>query len=318
MVVNPEESGFVGVDGADVYYEVAGREGPHLVLINADKLDLRMWDWQVPELSRHFRVVRYDQVGIGRTRSGDDQSSPSRDPRGAEDFFGRLGGGSERPGVPTNHGDLLALLDSIGVGRAHLLGLGLGAITAIDFTLNHQDRVGSLILVSAPHVWGNEDAIEAQSSERSSASSEAFPPGLEGLTRGISLAGDMLRRRDATPLIDGMLQDPTYAPSGEAARRRLRELLTDNGDAILTRRGRRYPPDFSTVEKLDQIKSPTLVAYPAEDDSSVRETSRLLVSDIPRASPAPLPGASRFVNLEDAERFNETVLEFLLSAPTTD
>lgn len=314
MVGNSEESGFVEVDGADVYYEVAGHHSPHLVLINADKLDLRMWDWQVPELSQHFRVVRYDQVGIGRTRSEGGQSPPPRDPRDNEDYLRGLGGAAERQGPPTNHGDLLALLDSLGAGRSHLLGLGLGAITAIDFTLNHQDRVGSLLLVSAPHVWGNEEAIEARSS---GSSGEEFPPGLEGLSRAMPLARDMLRRRDATPLIDGMLQDPTYAPSEEAARRRLRELLTDNGDAIMARRGRRYVPDFSTAEKLRQIESSTLVTYPAEDDSSVRETARLLAKDIPGARMVPLPGASRFVNLEDAKRFNEMVSEFLRAAPMT-
>jgi 3-oxoadipate enol-lactonase len=306
--VNAEKSGFVGVSGARIYYEVAGQGDP-LVLINASDLDLRMWDQQVPEFARRFEVVRYDQVGIGRTRLEGDRPPLPHDLESHEEYLEKLKGVAQEQGFPTNHGDLMALLDSLGIGRARLLGLGLGANTAVDFALGYPDRTDALVLASLPHVWGNEPAIErlAEETRRSPRSLR------EALALAMPFVKSLFRRRDATPLIDMMLADPSYAPSEETARRRLRELLMDNGDAILEQRGRRYPLDFSTAGRLREIGAPTLVLYAEEHSPIVRETARLLEREIPAARKVAFPGACQFVNMERPEEFNRIVTEFLES-----
>lgn len=115
------ESGFIDAPGARLYFEAEG-EGQPLTLIHAGVAHLRMWDGQVAAWRDHFRVIRYDTRGFGRTLTED---------------------------VPySNRDDLRAVLDALGVERTHLLGLSRGAMIATDFTVERPERVRSLIWVA--------------------------------------------------------------------------------------------------------------------------------------------------------------------------
>lgn len=57
---------FVETNGTRLYYEEAGA-GPAVVLIHGFTLDTRMWDDQFQRLVAHFRVIRYDLRGFGRS-----------------------------------------------------------------------------------------------------------------------------------------------------------------------------------------------------------------------------------------------------------
>ena len=106
-----------------LHYEVTG-EGEWLVLIHGNTLDLRMWDDQLPAFSRHYRVLRYDLRGFGR---------------------------SPLPGAqPYSHAqDLRNLLQHLGCRRAHILCSSMGGRVAVDFTLTFPDMVDRLITVDA-------------------------------------------------------------------------------------------------------------------------------------------------------------------------
>src|SRR5690606_11396205 len=64
--MSERERGYAEVNGARLYYEVAG-SGPALVLIHAGIADCRMWDEQFAALAARYRVVRYDQRGYGQS-----------------------------------------------------------------------------------------------------------------------------------------------------------------------------------------------------------------------------------------------------------
>jgi pimeloyl-ACP methyl ester carboxylesterase len=72
-----------------IYFESAGK-GPCLVLIHGGQMDRRMWDDQMPEFSLHYRVVRYDIRGFGKS------DAPARPP----EVFNRLVRGfvAKKPG----------------------------------------------------------------------------------------------------------------------------------------------------------------------------------------------------------------------------
>ncbi|HEY6798473.1 MAG TPA: 3-oxoadipate enol-lactonase [Kineosporiaceae bacterium] len=104
---------------ASLGYRVDGpRDAPVLVLGSSVGTDLRMWEPQLPALARHFRVVRYDHRGHGA---------------------------SEVPAGPYSiadlAGDVLALLDHLGVPRAHLGGLSLGGMVAMWLAAHAPARV---------------------------------------------------------------------------------------------------------------------------------------------------------------------------------
>ena len=115
------DTGRVAVDGGTLYYEARG-SGPAVVLLHGGGLDLGMWDPQVEPLARSFRVIRYDARGHGRSTA--------------------------RMGPYSTLEDLRRLLDHLGVARAHLVGLSMGAGVALDFAINHPERVSKLALVS--------------------------------------------------------------------------------------------------------------------------------------------------------------------------
>ncbi|HEY0153556.1 MAG TPA: alpha/beta fold hydrolase [Longimicrobium sp.] len=115
------DTGRVAVEGGTLYYDVRG-SGPALVLLHAGGVDLTMWDPQVGPLARSFRLVRYDARGHGR---------------------------STAPGGPySTTQDLRLLLDHLGIERASLVGISMGAGVALDFAANHPQRVTKLALVS--------------------------------------------------------------------------------------------------------------------------------------------------------------------------
>src|SRR5688572_299700 len=116
-----DESGFIEVPGAKLYYEAAG-DGPQVVLIHAGVAHLRMWDAQVAAWRDRHRVIRYDTRGFGRTLTQD---------------------------VPySNRADLAAVMDHLGVEKAHILGLSRGAMIALDFAVEQPGRAKSLVWVA--------------------------------------------------------------------------------------------------------------------------------------------------------------------------
>lgn len=118
----PRTTGEADVNGATLHYEVSG-EGSPLVLVHAGIADLRMWDPQVDAFSPHYRTIRYDMRGFGRSQMV--------------------------PGPYAHHDDLRALLDALDVERASLVGCSMGGGAILDFALENPRRVDSLVLVGA-------------------------------------------------------------------------------------------------------------------------------------------------------------------------
>jgi 3-oxoadipate enol-lactonase len=99
-----------------------------MVFVHAGVADSRMWEPQFAFFAQHFRVLRYDLRGFGRSPMPDGSFAAWR--------------------------DLAAVLDSAGIREAHIVGASFGGAVAIDFALMAKDRVKSLVLV-APAVSGH-------------------------------------------------------------------------------------------------------------------------------------------------------------------
>ncbi|MCG7360085.1 alpha/beta hydrolase [Roseomonas sp. ACRSG] len=113
------------VNGVSLRYTLQG-EGPLLVLIHEIGGSLESWDGVVPELSRRFHVLRYDQRGAG---------------------------GSEKPrqpfGLETLVSDLDALLAALRLHSPfHLVGAAMGAAQAVMLAARRPGEVASLALLN--------------------------------------------------------------------------------------------------------------------------------------------------------------------------
>jgi pimeloyl-ACP methyl ester carboxylesterase len=123
-------SAFHDINAAQIFLKTEGAGAP-VVLLHGFSLDQRMWDDQAIALAEHFRVLRYDLRGYGRS------SSPGTRPYSHAD-------------------DLHALLLSLRASPAHVVGLSLGGRIAARFALAYPDAVRSLTLVDAAldgHAW---------------------------------------------------------------------------------------------------------------------------------------------------------------------
>jgi 3-oxoadipate enol-lactonase len=111
-------------DGASIYVAVEGNErAPALMLSNSLGTNLHMWDDQAGELAKHFRLIRYDRRGHGRSSVPPGPYSMER--------FGR---------------DVLAILDKLGIERTNWCGLSMGGMVGQWLGANAPNRVNKLIL----------------------------------------------------------------------------------------------------------------------------------------------------------------------------
>ncbi|MFV0290927.1 MAG: alpha/beta fold hydrolase [Mangrovibacterium sp.] len=117
------KTGYLNLSDAKIYYEEKG-EGEPVIFIHGHSFDCTEWDKQFFEFSEEYRTIRYDCRGYGR----------SSDPEGGKDFM--------------HINDLIVLMDSLEVEKAHLVGLSMGGFITVDAIALHQDRLLSATLAS--------------------------------------------------------------------------------------------------------------------------------------------------------------------------
>lgn len=262
------QSGFAEVNGARLYYEVAGAGQP-LVLIHAGICDSRMWDEHVPIFAQHFQVVRYDMRGFGR---------------------------SPMPDGPFAHrDDLRALLHTLGVAQAHVLGVSMGGKVALEFTLEHPEMVTALVLVAAAlsgiemsELWAQRDAAIEQATDD----------------------GDFDRAVDLE--LQLWVDGPTRTP--EQVDATVRERVRTMNRTIYANynpQGLPQPLDTPLVERLGEIHAPTLVIVGQHDVPDFQEYGALLADSILGARLVEFPDTAHLPPMEQPEVFARVVQGFL-------
>lgn len=127
---------FAEVAELKTHYALAAGEAPVLMLSNSLGTDFSMWDPQIEELQRRFRILRYDTRGHGKSSvtSGDYTI----------DQLGR---------------DVLGLLDSLRLNRVHFCGLSMGGAIGIWLAIHAPNRLHRLVIsntaarIGTPEGW---------------------------------------------------------------------------------------------------------------------------------------------------------------------
>jgi 3-oxoadipate enol-lactonase len=116
----------IDADGCPLNVEIEGRDGaPALMLSNSLGTDLHMWDDQAAEFARHFRLVRYDRRGHGKSGASPGPYSFDR--------FGR---------------DILTILDALKIKKVNWCGLSMGGMDGQWLGAYASDRVAKLVLAN--------------------------------------------------------------------------------------------------------------------------------------------------------------------------
>ena len=118
-----------------IHYQLDGTApGPVLVFSNSLGTDLGMWDWVLPKLRPHFRILRYDTRGHGQ--SGVPAGPYTLDALGE---------------------DVIELLDRLNIKKAHFCGLSLGGLTGQWLGVHYPERLGKLIICNTAAQIGTAD-----------------------------------------------------------------------------------------------------------------------------------------------------------------
>jgi 3-oxoadipate enol-lactonase len=128
------------INGGHIHYQIEGSaNAPGLVLSNSLGTNFAMWDAQMPELRKHFRVLRYDTRGHG-------QSEVTPGPYSFEQL-GR---------------DVLALADETDLGTFSFCGLSMGGVTGMWLGIHAGKRLHKLVLCSTGAKIGNDEIWDAR------------------------------------------------------------------------------------------------------------------------------------------------------------
>jgi len=276
MTQKAHQSGVAHVNNTELYYEVAGTGHP-LTLIHGMLLDRRSWDDQFDVFAQQYQVLRYDMQGWG-------DSAQEK---------------AEQPFSPRQ--DLLSLLEYLTINKTYLLGLSGGGALALDFTLEHPDKVDALILVAS--------------------GLSGYPQRMtETIQAFIGQYYRALQQKDIVSAVEATVRfwtdGPRRTPEQVSAQARAR--ITDMSTQQIQRHGdlmahqqHKLPLEPPAINRLAEVKVPTLIVVGDEDTPEILEIADTLEQGIADAKKVVIPGAAHHPNMEKPEEFNRVVVDFL-------
>lgn len=244
-------------DGARIHYEVAGDPGrPALVLLEGMGGDIPGWRRNIPHLAAETFVIAFDHRGNG---------------------------GSEAPDAPTTMAtyveDCLAVLDELGIARAHLYGQSFGGMVALEAALTRPERVRALVL-ACTHA---------------------------GPRRAVPARGRAPKDR---PWL--RLYAPAFAKAHpEHVEEDLRVGRAQPQHPEGQRRQWEAMQAWDAHDRLGEVRAPTLVLHGSQDRVVDVANARVLAAGIFGAELRILEGAGHVYHSEQADLADEVVLDFL-------
>lgn len=260
------------VNGINLYYQVHG-EGEPLVLIQGFAGGHEAWFFQLGAFKKHFKVVIFDNRGIGRTD-----------------------GAGQPYIIKTLADDVVGLMEHLGIAKAHVLGLSLGGLVAQEVAISYPDRVIKLVLGST--FAGREV-------------NDVHPEMMKALGIPEGSTNVDIRSIDMTKMMSAMvtlafnkrLYRMILTP---LSKRRMKSIKLEGHFEQMSAIG-----SYTTLDRLHLIKAPTLVITGSGDRLVSPHYSEIIASGIPNAKLVLVEGGSHAFFMEMRGRFNKEVLGFL-------
>jgi pimeloyl-ACP methyl ester carboxylesterase len=260
-------------DGVKLYYEEVGAGAP-IVFVHEFADDLRGWAPQVKFFARCYRTIAFNARGYPPSDVPADPARYSQAQAAA---------------------DIKAVLDHLGIDRAHVVGLSMGGYATLHFGLTFPERARSLVVGGAGYGSGTErakfhadtDYLVKQFDAGMAAVAEFYS---RGPTRVQFMAKDPVGWRE--------FHDRLAAGSALGHANTLRGVQ------------RQRPSVFELEARLERLEVPTLIMTGDEDEPCL-EPAIFMKRKVRTSGLVVLPKSGHAINLEEPELFNRAVLDFL-------
>ena len=262
------------VNGIHLYYEEAGRGIP-ILFLHEFAGDWRSWEPQMRFFSSRYRAITFSARGY----------LPSDVPDSPEAYSQNL-----------QVEDLKGLLDVLRIDQAHICGLSMGSYTTLLFGSNYPDRARSLTIAGSGYGSGkNRQEFHQRVAE---IADKMLQGGMKAVSEGYTQGAARVQLQNKNPR------------AWEEFRRQFEE-HSAKGSAFTFLGVQRQRPSITDLgNQLQKMTPPVLIILGDEDELGI-EGSFFMKRNIPRAGLEVFPRSGHVVNLEEPERFNRSVLDFI-------
>ena len=253
-------------DGTRLYFECHGT-GPSLLLLAGQASDHREWYGVCADFAAHHRVIVLDYRGTGQS---DKPSAPAYSTRG----FAQ---------------DAVAVLDQLGLDRAHAYGISMGGRVAQWLGIDHPQRLGALVLGATT------------------------PGNAHGVARDPAITQAMQRGDWAS--LRHTLASPSWMADHPEFEARMAAMDARPAPAFARRLHYQASEGHDSWLALDRITAPTLVLHGSNDEINPSANGVLLAERIPGAELQLIDGARHSYFEEYRTVASQLVLDFLRRHP---
>ncbi len=258
---------YLPVPSALLRYRDEGR-GPAVLLIHGWTLDLEMWEPQVASLGGSFRLVRLDRRGFGLS--------------------------SGRASLAADVQDVLALCDSLRLGRLACVGMSQGARVAMHLCRIAPERLSCVVLDGPPRMLAADAAASGQEDVPLAEYRDLIARGDVAAFRGRWLRHPLMRLESRSPRSQALLERMT---------------ARYNGDDLLREPG--VPPDHWDAALAASLRTPALIVTGAHDLPARVRAADALAAMLPAAERAIIDGAGHLPNLDNPPSYDAILRAFL-------
>ncbi len=255
-------------DGTKLYYEETG-VGLPIVFVHEFAGDHRSYEPQVRHFARRYRCITYNARGY----------PPSDVPAEPEAYS------QDRA-----RDDIRAVLDALGIDRAHIVGISMGGFATLHFGFAYPERARSLVIAGCG--YGAEPGKRAQFAAEAETSAQRFETlgmAAAAMTYALGPARVQLQNKDARGWQE--FADQLAEHSTEGAARTMRGVQ------------KRRPSLFDLTEQMAGLATPSLIMT-GDEDWPCLEPALLMKRTIRSADLVVMPGTGHALNLEEPAEFN--------------
>jgi pimeloyl-ACP methyl ester carboxylesterase len=261
-------------DGVKLHYEESGAGLP-IVFVHEFAGDSRTWEPQVRHFSRRYRCIAYNARGY----------PPSDVPTDVERYSQQRA-----------RDDILAVLDALGIERAHVVGNSMGGFAALHFGMTYSPRALSLVVAGCGYGAHPSQYAQFQAQSRELAKT-MLDKGMAHVAETYGHGPSRLQLKDKDP-----------RGFAEFIRNLSEHSAQGSANTMLGYQSRR-PSLYDLTAEMARISAPVLIVAGDEDDPTL-EPSLMMKRSIPTAALAVLPKSGHMTNLEEPALFNRLLEDF--------